>query len=78
MLGQVVLPEEAVHTQHPGVLHGLGEDPHVGGAPDVVVAVDQERVPLHEPLEVHVVASGLCGLRTKQVAQRGGKVRGHD
>lgn len=29
VLGQVVLSEEAVDAQHPGVLHGLGKDPHV-------------------------------------------------
>lgn len=29
VLGQVVLSEEAVYTQHPGVLHRLGKDPHM-------------------------------------------------
>lgn len=29
MLGQVVLSEEAVYTQHPWVLHRLGKDPYM-------------------------------------------------
>lgn len=74
MLGQVVLPQEAVQAQHPWVLHRLGKDPHVRGAPDVVVAVDQARVPLHQPLEVHVVAGrqggGLCETEQQWVGGR--------
>ena len=63
VLGQVVLTEEAVEAQHPGVLDGLGEDPDVGGAPHVVGVVDQQGVPLHQPLEVHAVARRDRGLR---------------
>lgn len=66
VFGHVVLSEETVHTQHPGVLHRLGEDPHVRGAPDVVMTVDEQRVPLHQPLEVDVVASWQGGLRTSK------------
>lgn len=62
MLGQVVLSEEAVYTQHPGVLHRLGKDPHVRGAPNVIMTVNEQCVPLHEPLKVHMVASGQGGL----------------
>lgn len=71
MLGQVVLSEEAVDTQHPGVLHRLGKDPHVRGAPDVIMTVDKQRVPLHQPLKVHVVARWQGGLQNKQEAQWG-------
>lgn len=70
VFGQVVLSEEAIDTQHPGVLHRLGEDPHVRGAPDVVMTVDEQRVPLHQPLEVDVVASWQGGLRTSKWHRR--------
>lgn len=70
MLGQVVLTEEAVETQHPGVLHRLGKDPHMRRAPDVVVTVDEQCVPLHEPLEVHGVA-GRQGRLEQRGARRG-------
>lgn len=63
MFGQVVSSEEAVKAQHPGVLHRLGEEPHVRGAPDVVVTVNEQRIPLHKPLEVHMVNSWQRGLQ---------------
>lgn len=62
VLGQVVLPEEAVYRQHPRVLHRLGKDPHVRRAPYVIVTVNKQCVPLHKPLKVHVVANGQGGL----------------
>lgn len=55
MLGQVLLAEEAVQAQQPGVFHRLRIDPHVRGASDVILAVDEHGVPLHQPLEVDVV-----------------------
>lgn len=64
VLGQVVLSKEAVHTQNPGVLHRLRKDPHVRGTPDVIMTVDEQCVPLHEPLEVHMVASWQRSLQT--------------
>lgn len=58
MLGQVLLPEEAEEAEHPGVLDRLGENPDVGRALHVVMAVDQDSVPLHQPLQVHAVGQG--------------------
>lgn len=55
MLRQVFLSEEAEEAEDPGVFDRLREDPDVGGALHVVMAVDQDRVPLHQPLEIHVV-----------------------
>lgn len=55
VLWQVFLPEEAEEAEDPGVFDRLREDPDVGRALHVVVAVDQDRVPLHQPLEVHIV-----------------------
>lgn len=75
---QVVLPQEAVQAQHPRVLHRLGEDPHVRRAADVVVAVDQPRVPLHQPLQVYMVASRQGGGLEEKARQSGGGVKGQD
>lgn len=70
MLGQVLLPQEDVEAEHPRVLHTLGKDPHVAGALDVVRAADQASRPLHQPLEVDVVAEGQGGLGGKNTQQR--------
>lgn len=63
MFGQVVLAQQAIETEHPGVLDRLGKDPHVGRALDVIVAVDQHGVPLKQPLQVHLVAQRKSGLK---------------
>lgn len=63
VFGQVLLPQEDVKTQHPRVLHTLGEDPHVAGALHVIGAAHQSSRPLHQPLEVNVVAERQGGLR---------------
>lgn len=63
VFGQVLLPQEDVKTQHPWVLHTLGEDPHVAGALHVIGAAHQSSRPLHQPLEVNVVAERQGGLR---------------
>lgn len=55
MLGQVLLPQEAEEAEDPGVLDGLSEYPDVGGALYIVMAVDQDCVPLHQPLQIHAV-----------------------
>lgn len=74
-LWKVVLTKEAEHTQHPGVLHRLGKEPHVRGAHDVILTVDKCRIPLHKPLKIHVVASWQRSLQqTSETA--GAKVRG--
>lgn len=71
VLGQVFLSEEAVYTQHPGVLHRLGKDPHVWGAPNVIMTVNEQCIPLHEPLEIHMVARGQGDLQTSKRHSRG-------
>lgn len=62
VLGQVLLPQEAEQAEDPGVLDGLSEYPDVGRALHVVVAVDQDRVPLHQPLQIHAVGQRKGGL----------------
>lgn len=58
-------PKEAIQTQHPWVLHRLGEDPHMRRALYVVVAVNQTGVPLYQPLQVHVMTQGKSGLHRR-------------
>lgn len=55
MLRQVFLTEETEEAQDPGVFDRLREDPDVGGALHIVMAVDQDRVPFHQPLEIYIV-----------------------
>lgn len=63
MFGQVLLPQEDVKTEHPGVLNALSKDPDMAGALHVVGAAHQSSRPLHQPLEVNVVAERQGGLR---------------
>lgn len=58
MLGQVLLPEKAEEAEDPGVFDRLSENPDVGRALHIVMAVDQDGVPLHQPLKVHAVGQG--------------------
>lgn len=66
MLWQVFLPEEAEEAEDPGVFDGLREDPDVGGALHIVMAVNQDGVPFHQPLEIYVVGQWQRGLRAKR------------
>lgn len=66
VLRQVFLPEEAEEAEDPGVFDGLREDPDVGRALHVVMAVNQDGIPFHQPLEIHVVGQRQRGLRAKR------------
>lgn len=55
MLGQVLLPQETEQTEDPGVFDRLSEYPDVGWALHIIMAVDQDRIPLHQPLKIHTV-----------------------
>lgn len=68
MFGQVVLAEETVKAKHPGVFHRLCKDPHMRGTPNVILTVDKQGVPLHEPLEIYVVANWQRSLHTSKWA----------
>lgn len=55
MFGQVLLPEETEEAEDPGVFDRLSEYPDVGRALHIVVAIDQDCIPLHQPLQIHTV-----------------------
>lgn len=67
MFGEVLWPKEAIEAEHPGILHRVGEDPHVRGTLYIIVAVNQAGVPLYQPLKVHVMTHGQGGLHRTQI-----------
>lgn len=62
VLGQVLLPQETEQAQHPGVFDRLCEYPDMGWTLHIVMAVDQDCVPLHQPLQIHAVGQRQGGL----------------
>lgn len=67
---QVLLPQEDVQAEHPWVLHTLGKNPHVAGALHVIRTAHQASRPLHQPLEVNMVAERQGGLGKKDTQQQ--------
>lgn len=63
---QILLAQEDVQTEHPGILHTLGKNPDMAGALHVIRAAHQPGRPLHQPLQVHMVAERQGGLREGQ------------
>lgn len=63
VFGQVLLPQEDVKAEHPWVLHALGKDPDMAGALHIIGTAHQSSRPLHQPLEVNMVAERQGGLR---------------
>lgn len=55
MLGQVLLSQETEQAEDPGIFDRLSEYPDVGWALHIIMAVDQDRIPLHQPLKIHTV-----------------------
>lgn len=60
---QILLTQEGVKTQHPWILHTLSKNPDMAGALHIIRAADQPGRPLHQPLQVNVVAERQRGLR---------------
>lgn len=55
MFGQVLLPQEAEEAEDPGVFDRLSKYPDMGRALHVIMAIDQDCIPLHQPLQIHGV-----------------------
>lgn len=55
MLGQVLLSEETEQAEDPGIFDRLSEYPDVRWALHIIMAVDQDCIPLHQPLKIHSV-----------------------
>jgi hypothetical protein len=55
VFGKVLLPEEAEEAEDPGVFDRLCEDPDMGRALHIIMAIDQDCAPFHQPLKIHVM-----------------------
>lgn len=55
VFGQVLLPQETEEAEDPGVFDRLSKYPDMGRALHVIMAIDQDCVPLHQPLQIHAV-----------------------
>lgn len=60
---QILLTQEDVKTEHPWILHTLSKNPDMAGTLHVIRAAHQPGRPLHQPLQVDMVAERQCGLR---------------
>lgn len=71
MFGQVLLSQEDMKTEHPWVLHALGKDPDMAGALHVIRTAHQTSCPLHQPLQVNMVAERQSGLKVEKEGNLG-------
>lgn len=62
----MLLPQEDVQTEHPRVLQTLSKDPDVAGALHVIGTAHESSRPLHQPLEINMVAEWQRGLREEK------------